>query len=676
MEVKTKGNVLEVSERGMPVLRHSEARPFAESFIWRLSFRTRNGAVRTRRRESSRDPLSACEVLSSDEKRVRLSFRGRETELKVSLERTETGVEFHLEGTPGRAWAFSFDAGGDEAFFGGGERYGRLNLRGERLENLVSEHFTLWPMARKVLFPFIRFRDKSPGQILTYAPMSTYVSSGKYALRFRTSSYGEADFTEDSRSVFRFASLPEGILLVREESFDGIARKLAADVPVNERLPEWCHDGMILGVQGGLDRAERKADGVIAAGGKVCGVWCQDWSGKIKTAEGSRVFWNWEADPAKYGDLGNRTRRLREKGVRFLAYINPYLAAGGPLFNHCRDRGLLIKNASGGVYLMDAGSIKAGMFDLTNPETVSYLKDTVIRKNMLDMGVDGYMADFGEYLPFDCVLHDGDPLVLHNEWPVLWAKINREAVDGHPRGKEVFIFTRSAYNGAQTYTHTMWAGDQHTDFTKDYGLPGLIPATLNLGFSGMPVVHSDIGGFTSFGSVSRTPEMYCRWIEMNCFSPLMRSHESIRPDLNVQYDHPGTLRHTVKFTNIRARIKPYVEKVLREAEKGVPAMRPDFWFSGDYSSHSDDFSYFFGDEIFVAPVIEAGASERELVLPSGRWIHFFSGKEYAAGRHVVKAPLGMPPVFYAKGGEHAALFARALGPEREDIAEKAVHTPE
>ena len=39
------------------------------------------------------------------------------------------------------------------------------------------------------------------------------------------------------------------------------------------------------------------------------------------------------------------------------------------------------------------------------------------------------MADFGEYLPVDSVLYSGqDASLLHNEWPAIWARLNREAV--------------------------------------------------------------------------------------------------------------------------------------------------------------------------------------------------------------------------------------------------------
>lgn len=48
---------------------------------------------------------------------------------------------------------------------------------------------------------------------------------------------------------------------------------------------------------------------------------------------------------------------------------------------------------------------------------------------MIGLGMGGWMADFGEYLPIDAVLYSGeDPAIIHNQWPAIWAKMNQEAV--------------------------------------------------------------------------------------------------------------------------------------------------------------------------------------------------------------------------------------------------------
>ena len=296
------------------------------------------------------------------------------------------------------------------------------------------------------------------------------------------------------------------------------------------------------------------------------------------------------------------------------------------------------------------------MLDLTNPDAVKFIKETLIGKNMLDLGVSGWMADFGEYLPVDCVLHDGDPAELHNAWPVLWAKVNREAIEEYG-AKDVLFFTRSGYLGIQSYAPFLWNGDQHTDYTKDYGMPCVMPASFSLGFSGVTMVHCDIGGFFSFGKMKRDAELFTRWMEMGTFSLLMRSHESIRPWANAQFDAAGVREHTVRLTKVHAALAPYIRHIAADAEKGVPALRPDFWYAKSFGESREPYAYFLGSELFVCPVIRKGAKRQKVFLPEGEWAHLWSGRVYKGGRRtVVDAPLGYPPVFYRADSDYAALF--------------------
>ena len=62
------------------------------------------------------------------------------------------------------------------------------------------------------------------------------------------------------------------------------------------------------------------------------------------------------------------------------------------------------------------------------PEAFEWYKG-VIKTNLIGLGFRGWMADFGEYLPADCVCFGGSGLEMHNKWPMLWAKCNREAVE-------------------------------------------------------------------------------------------------------------------------------------------------------------------------------------------------------------------------------------------------------
>ena len=634
---------------GVAMLAHTSERPFAAAVRNEKEYSVSRGRASVRQREIERVPLTEAE--SRDGAVV---FSGGGHALALRYEERPGGFTAYLTGEEGWGYELRFPIRG--AVFGGGEQYRKLDLSGERVVNFVSEHITAKTVAEKALLPRRLYREKEHGEIGSYSPMPVFVFSDKSLLAFETGADGVSRFGA-GEALFSFDACPESVTYLHSGSFRELSALTATLYPNRQYLPDWCLDGMILGAQGGDEQLLRKTDALLRAGAKVCGVWVQDWCGEKLTAMGKQVNWNWQADETLYPRLRETIGELGRRGVRFLAYINPYLVKDGPQYRHCKDQGYLITKTDGSVYHIKSTTFDAGMLDLTNPDAAMYLKETLIKKNMLSLGVKGYMADFGEYLPVDCVLHAGSPAELHNRWPVLWARLNREAVEEFG-DKDVFFFTRSGYLGIQEYAPCMWNGDQHTDWTRDYGLPCVMPASFSLGFSGVSMVHSDIGGFFSFGKLRRNGELLLRWAELCAFTPLMRSHESIRPDKNAQpYDDALTAR-MARLTVLHGALKPYFKAVLESAGEGIPALRPDF-YDGDFSVHADDYAFFTGDDLFIAPVVRPGETRKKLTLPTGAWVHFFTGREFAGGYAEVDAPLGAPPVFYRKGSAFAPLFCAA-----------------
>ena len=642
-----------LQDDGLILLSHTAEQPFVTTLKREKVYEVNRGTVKEQVVERDQIPLTTLEQTAEG---LCLSAEGHRLEIK--LVPRPLGMELRLTGEPGWAYRFSLPAEPEEAVFGGGEQYRQVNLRGEEVVNLVSEHIKAATVIQKALLPRRLYREKPNGQIGSYAPMPIFVTDRGRMIRFDTDSDGISFF---GQTAFRFTfdACPEALILTRADSYEELVRGLARDIPNRQYLPDWCLEGMILGVQGGTDTVLNKAFAMLDAGAKISAVWCQDWCGENRTAMGKQVWWNREADEKLYPGLRDAIGKLRERGVRFLAYINPYLVKGSRLYNECLEKGWLITRKDGSVYHIKSTTFDAGMLDLTNPDTARFVKDVLIKQNMLDLGVSGWMADFGEYLPVDCVLHEGDPARLHNRWPVLWAKLNREAIEEYG-AKDVMFFSRSGYPGVQSYAPILWNGDQHTDWTRDYGMPCVMPASFNLGFSGVSLVHSDIGGFFSFTKIKRDPELFIRWMEMACFSPLMRSHESLRPWANAQFDHPEVLPFTVKLTKIHVALRPYLEMLLAEAREGVPALRPDFWEALDYSESRDPYSYFFGDDLYVCPVLEKGLKYRQVFLPAGDWVHFWTGKDLAGGKEYrVGCSLGKIPVFYRKGSAFTEVFKAA-----------------
>jgi alpha-glucosidase len=240
--------------------------------------------------------------------------------------------------------------------------------------------------------------------------------------------------------------------------------------------------------------------------------------------------------------------------------------------------------------------------------------------------------------------------------------VNAEAVAEAGRTGDALFFMRAGYTGVQRWCPLLWAGDQSVDFTRHDGLVTVICAALSSGLIGNAFHHSDIGGYTSlFGNV-RTPELLMRWAEMAAFTAVMRTHESNRPQDNLQIDEDATvLAHFARMTRIYRHLTPYLRQLVAEAgERGLPVQRPLFLhFEADRRCHDIQDQYLYGPDLLVAPVHRAEATAWEAYLPAGaRWVHVWSGEAFDGGQLVtVAAPLGSPPVFWREGSAHAALFA-------------------
>lgn len=66
---------------------------------------------------------------------------------------------------------------------------------------------------------------------------------------------------------------------------------------------------------------------------------------------------------------------------------------------------ILVKDGNGNPYMVPNTAFDVGMLDLTHPKSATWFKQ--ILGDMVDDGVRGWMADFGEGLPVDAVLYSG-----------------------------------------------------------------------------------------------------------------------------------------------------------------------------------------------------------------------------------------------------------------------------
>lgn len=541
----------------------------------------------------------------------------------------------------------------DEHVYGTGEIFSEFDLRGKKVNCWVAEHINALQVMKKLAKQVFGIRNTTHKQKFsnyeTYYAQPTFLSSRKYYFHSFTTARSEFDFTDRQLHLIKTDSVAD-FCMGFGDTFDEVIADLTATLGRQPELPDWVYDGQIIASQGGSEEMLKHLNTAEKHGLCPNGVWIQDWEGRRVTAVGKQLFWNWEWDRELYPDLDKHIKELNAKGIKVLGYCNPFLAVEKPLYKYASEHGYCVKDKEGKDYYVTITTFPAAMIDLTNPEAYAWMKK-IIKENMIDFGLSGWMADFGEYLPTDCVLYSGeDAELVHNTWPARWARLNREVVEEAGKLGEILFYTRAGFSDTPKNSVMMWNGDNHVDFSIDFGLPSVIPAMLSLTCCGFGLSHSDIGGYTTFFNLKRSEELYMRWCEMNAFTVLMRGHEGLNPDLNAQFDaSEEVLAHGAKFGQIHKALKPYLKDAVKlNAETGVGVVRPLFFYYDEPQAYTVAYEYLLGRDILVAPVIKAKADKKEVYLPEDEWIHLWSGEEFAGGMHTVDAPVGQIPVFIRK----------------------------
>ncbi|KGQ71449.1 alpha-xylosidase [Chelonobacter oris] len=550
-----------------------------------------------------------------------------------------------------------------EKVWGCGEQMSYFNLRGKHFPLWTSEPGVGRDKTTEMTFLSDKYNKAGGDYYNSNYPQPTFVSSRHYACHVNSSAYADFDFRNATYHELQIWEIPESIEFFIAPTFLSLIERLSLRFGRQPKLPEWIYNGIILGLKGGEENSFSRLEHTVNSGVPVAGLWCEDWAGIRETSFGKRLFWDWKWSKKRYPNLDQKIKLLKENNIRFLAYISPYLCEDGELFTIAKAKSLFALNSKKDVALIDFGEFNCGVLDFTNQATKEWFKKEIIHKNMLDLGISGWMADFGEYLPTeDLFLANGmSSTIMHNAWPPLWASVNAEAIAERGLTGEIMFFMRSGFTGTQKYCPMLWAGDQCVDFSRHDGLNTVICGALSSGLLGNAYHHSDIGGYTSLFGNRRTKEVFERWVDMAAFTPMMRTHECNRPDENFQFDHDATtITHLARMVKIYKHLTPYLKYLSNEAHtKGYPIQRALFLhFENDFNTYDIQDQYLYGSELLVAPVHQQAVQEWKVYLPADEtWIYIWDKKEIQGGQAIiVPAPIGKPPLFYRKNSQWAELF--------------------
>ncbi|MDP2339597.1 MAG: glycoside hydrolase family 31 protein [Deltaproteobacteria bacterium] len=365
--------------------------------------------------------------------------------------------------------------------------------------------------------------------------------------------------------------------------------------------------------------------------------------------------------------LRDWTAASHDWGYKVMAYNNPYIstsidsAAEDLAFGEANGLFLLDGTGRTGETFFISGSAQTlATIDLTNPAGKEWFKDLLRRS--LALGYDGWMHDFGEYTEREWTAFDGSTgEELHNRFPVLSAQAAHELLSVE-RPDDFLIFVRSGYTGTQQFVPAVWGGDAESTFDESQGIPSAFRSGLSLALSGVPYWGSDTTGFKCLTDFPRDKEVYLRWAALSATSPIFMEQNACvgidSPDKHTLWSDQETVDVYSAMARIHTRLQPLFRVLALQAhETGAPLLRHPFLLAPhDEASVAVDDAWFLGDTLYVAPALRRGMLDRLVYFPplpahgGGRYLSLRDFRVHRGGdEDVVDAPLDVLPLFLTEG---------------------------
>jgi alpha-D-xyloside xylohydrolase len=353
-----------------------------------------------------------------------------------------------------------------------------------------------------------------------------------------------------------------------------------------------------------------------------------------------------------FGSIGEMMGFLQSNGLKAICWMTPFVdivsddehVAGQNLgkaanYDEAAAKDFFVRASPNGPPLVVPWWKGRGSpVDFTNAAArswlVAQLQALVAQTNVLTRSggqepvIGGFKTDDGEsgngpntYIPATAQYNDGRTgLEMRNGYCVEYHRTISSVLGNHG-----VLFARSGFTGSQAFPGC-WAGDNEPNF-GDNGLPGVIVAGQSAAMSGFSIWGHDTGGYQDTNFSVSPPNLFMRWTQFGCFSPIMQMHRQVTRELQYPWRYGDeALKNYVFFAKLHVRLFPYLFTYAKEASlTGLPIVRPLVLMAQDDPNvFGLEHVYFFGNELLVAPMVTPNSNARGVYLPAGNWIDFWS----------------------------------------------------
>lgn len=510
----------------------------------------------------------------------------------------------------------------------------------------------------------------------SYAPIPFALTTRPLGMWLESNHRSEFELCEEGRAIRIEATGPRFELhLFPTESMADAVEAFTARTGRPEPVSRWTFAPWVDtfgGPQAIEDAVEKLREHRIPASA----LWSEDWVGTTPFLDGENLTYDWEEDPSRYPDLAGTASKVHALGIRFLLYFNPFIPIDTQVYRDLGAAGGLVTDEEGHELILSFPfGAPPAYFDPTSAAGREILWEYQARA--VAKGADGWMADYGEGLPWEALLSDGrSGAEAHNDYPAMWAGANKAFWKAARPDGDYATFTRSGFTGISKHAHVHWLGDQLTTFDRNDGFGSVIPLYLSAGLSGIALTHSDVGGYTVLPNGTRTYELWARWLAFEAFTPILRTHHASTPARSVQWwSNEDTLEQIGRYARWHQRLLPFFVTVANETHaRGFPTVRPIWW---GHESQTDLYDVedqvLVGGDLLLAPIVEEGATSREVRLPPGkwrRWSDFDAPLAPPESESVITAEAAPEdPLLWVRAGAVLPMLAEefeSLAPARDD----------
>ncbi len=583
-------------------------------------------------------PVDVRPTFKADGKRIEFGTTG----LTVVVDRSPFRISYLYKGKPLVAEKGGYSRGDkfetiefaldeSEALYGAGARAVGMNRRGNRFQ----------------LYNRADYGYGATSKLLNFT-IPVALSSKKYAIHFDNPQTGFLDFDSRKDGTLRFEVRGgrKTYQVVAGDSWDGVMADYTALTGRQPLPPRWAF-GNFASRFGYKSEAQTRAvvdkfiDEKIPLDAVVLDLF---WFGKTVKDTMGNLAWDRDTFPTAEKMMAD----FRQKGVKTIVITEPFILTTSSRWQEAAARKALATGKDGQPASYNFYFGNTGIVDLYRPEGRDWFWD--IYKGLKDGGVAGWWGDLGEPEVHPSWVRHGangekGADEVHNIYGHDWARLIFDGYKKNFPNERPFILMRAGYSGSQRFGMIPWSGDVSRSWG---GLQSQMEISLQMGMQGLAYMHSDLGGFAN---AVLDDELYLRWLQYGVFQPVFRPHaqDDVAPEPVFRSERTKVLAREAVW--LRYAMLPYnYTLAFDNSRTGTPLMRPVLFEEDEATTMAS--TYLWGRDFLVAPVLEPGATRKEVQFPvkDSVWFDFHTGEKHRGGILEVVKPVEAHIPVYVRAG--------------------------